>query len=167
MSSLPKNLFASVLAGLLVATVAHAQIKVGDRCPDLSAAGLEGTVPATAGQVVWVDFWASWCAPCKASFPVYAKINDELRPRGLSLIAVSVDEKAADYTAFLKREKPPFATVRDAGQKVVAAFRPPAMPTTYLIDRRGVVRFIHSGFHGADTEKELRAELTALLAEKP
>ena len=167
MLSLPKLISRSLLAAVLATAIARAEIKVGDRSPDLHTVGLEGTVPATTGQVVWVDFWASWCAPCKASFPVYAKLNEELRSRGLSLIAVNVDEKAADYTAFLKREKPSFATPRDAAQKVVAAFKPPSMPTTYLVDRKGVVRYIHSGFHGADTEKELRAELAILLEEKP
>jgi thiol-disulfide isomerase/thioredoxin len=167
MPFLPKHLLPGLLAVLLTAATVRAEIKIGDRCPDLQSAGLEGTVPATAGQVVWVDFWASWCAPCKASFPVYAKLHAEFRARGLSLIAVGVDEKVADYTAFLKREQPPFATPRDAGQKVVAAFKPPSMPTSYLIDRRGIVRFIHSGFHGADTEKHLRAELEILLKEKP
>ncbi len=154
-------------AALAFLPAARAEIKVGDVFPSLATAGLSGgEVPATDGRVVLVDFWASWCAPCKASFPAYARINADYAPRGLTIIAVSVDEKAPAFSSFVKKWQPPFVAVRDGEQKLVQAVAVPAMPTSYLIGRDGRVRFIHQGFHGSETERELRKNLDGILAEK-
>jgi thiol-disulfide isomerase/thioredoxin len=144
----------------------RAELKVGDMFPALASAGLAGDVPATAGKVTIVDFCASWCAPCKASFPSYAKLYTEYAPRGLVVVAVSVDEKAADYEAFVKKLNPPFVVLRDKEQQLVRAVQVPTMPTSYLLGRDGKVRYVHQGFHGEATERELRKEIDALLAEK-
>jgi thiol-disulfide isomerase/thioredoxin len=138
----------------------------GDPFPSLAAAGLDGGAPpATARKVVLVDFWASWCAPCKASFPAYAQLQAEYAPRGLVIVAVSVDEDPAAYAAFLARFRPTFAVRRDSGQRLVRLIDVPAMPTCYLLGRDGRVRFVHHGFHGEDTERELRREIDRLLAD--
>lgn len=151
--------------GALVAP-AHAAIAVGDRFPDLTEAGLTaGELPATEGKVVLVDFWASWCAPCKASFPAFARLHAAFVDRGLVIVAVSVDEKPAAYAGFVKKWQPPFATLLDQTQTLVRAVEVPAMPTSYLIGRDGRVREIHQGFHGAATERELHAAIEQLLAE--
>jgi len=156
-----------ILAVALLATAARADIKVGDTFPALDSVGLAGgTLPATTGKVLVVDFWASWCAPCKASFPALGKINAEYAPRGVVLVGVSVDEKASAYAAFVKKQAPPFPALHDAKQQLVRAVKVPAMPTTYLIGRDGKVRSIHAGYHGDATDKLLRTELDALLAEK-
>jgi thiol-disulfide isomerase/thioredoxin len=144
----------------------RADVGVGQPFPALTTAGLVGTLPATNGQVVLVDFWASWCAPCKASFPAFAKLHADYASRGLVIVAVSVDEKASAYDGFIKKMKPPFAVVHDASQKLVGEVKVPSMPTSYLIGRDGRVRFLHSGYHGDSTERELRQEIDTLLAEK-
>ena len=149
---------------------ARADIKAGDTFPPLAPAGvvaLPGAeLPATAGQVILVDFWASWCAPCKASFPALAKIHADFAPRGLVIAAVSIDEKPAAAAAFAKKLAPPFATLHDRDQKLVKQVVVPTMPTSYLVDRTGKVRFVHEGFHGDATDKQLRHEIETLLAEK-
>lgn len=169
MSPRIKFLLALPLALALV-TFARAEIKVGDPFPALAPAGVVAisgaALPATDGQVVLVDFWASWCAPCKASFPSLAKIHTDLAPRGLVLLAISIDEKPAAAAAFAKKLAPPFATLHDREQKLVKAVVVPTMPTSYLVDRTGKVRFVHDGFHGAATEKLLRSQIESLLAEK-
>jgi thiol-disulfide isomerase/thioredoxin len=143
-----------------------AQIAPGDAFPALSAAALGAApLPATAGQVTLVDFWASWCAPCKASFPAYSRLQSDYRARGLVVVAVSVDEGADAYAAFVARLKPTFRTARDAHHLLVAQVQVPTMPTCYLVDRAGRVRFVHPGFHGDATERQLRAEVERLLAE--
>ena len=152
---------------LALAAPAIAEVKPGQPFPDLAGFALEGTLPARTGQVVLVDFWATWCAPCKASFPAYSQLQRELAPRGFVLLAVSVDKTAAPYDEFLKRFSPSFPTVRDGAQKLIAVVQVPAMPTSYLIDRKGVVRSVHSGFHGDATVRELREEIIRLLEEKP
>jgi thiol-disulfide isomerase/thioredoxin len=154
-------------AAALLAASARAQVAPGSTFPVLTSAGLVGApLPDTSGRVVLVDFWASWCAPCKASFPAYTRLQAAYADRGLAVIAVSVDESPDAFAAFVAKMKPGFVTVHDAGQKLVGAVRVPTMPTSYLVDRSGKVRFVHAGFHGDQTERELRREIVTLLAEK-
>lgn len=151
-------------------TRVRAEIKVGDVFPSLANTGLVnlagGDLPATAGQVVLVDFWASWCAPCKASFPAMERLHQEFGGKGLVVTAISVDEKPAAATAFWKRLAPPFATLHDRELKLVKAVVVPTMPTSYLLARDGRVRYVHRGFRGDSTERELRQQIQLLLAEK-
>lgn len=159
---------AALAVAALLAARARADLKVGDAFPALAPAGLVnlagGDIPEVTGQVTLVDFWASWCAPCKASFPAMAKLYAALGPRGFRIIAVSVDEKPADAVSFWKRLAPPFITLRDRQQKLVQEVSVPTMPTSYLLDRHGRVRFVHSGFHG--DLAELQKEVEQLLDEK-
>lgn len=165
---LPRNpiLLAAVFAFATVC--ARADLKVGDAFPSLDSAGLVNlggdAVPRVDGKVTLVDFWASWCAPCKASFPAMAKLYDEYSSHGLQIIAVSIDEKPAAAVAFWKKMAPPFVALHDRDQKLVEQVQVPTMPTSYLLDREGHVRFIHGGYHGDLTE--LRHEIETLLAAK-
>jgi thiol-disulfide isomerase/thioredoxin len=159
-----------LLVALAGAALLRADVRVGEPFPALAPAGVinlaGGELPTTAGQVVLVDFWASWCAPCKASFPAMAKIHADYAARGLVIAAVSVDEKPAAALAFWKKLSPPFATLHDRAQKLVKQVVVPTMPTSYLLDRAGKVRFIHDGFHGDATDQQLRHDIDTLLAEK-
>ena len=166
----PRNVLLS-LAVLVAASSAVAAVKVGDAFPSFTTAGVTGLldakVPDTAGKIVLVDFWASWCAPCKASFPMMAKLHADYAARGLVIAAVGVDEKPAAAESFVKKLAPPFGTLFDRQQKLVKQVAVPAMPTSYLLGPDGRVRFMHQGFHGDATERELRQQIEALLAEKP
>lgn len=159
---------AAALAGGLTCSVdssVHAASWAeGAKLPDLSAFGLQGTLPKTPGKVVYLDFWASWCAPCKASFPVLAGWHKEFASRGFLVLGVSVDEEAAAMNAFLSKNTVGFPVVHDAGHKLVAAANVKTMPTSFLIDRKGVIRVVHSGFHEKD-KAALKAKIESLLAE--
>ena len=148
----------------------YAETKVGDVFPELASAGLvplgSAEVPATTGKVVLVDFWASWCAPCKASFPMMARLHQDFSQRGLVVTAIGINEKPAAAATFAKKLAPPFATLHDREQKLVKQVVVPTMPTSYLVGRDGRVRFVHQGFHGDATDRELRKQIELLLAEK-
>jgi len=160
-----------LLALLALPLLARGEIKAGDAFPALESAGLvnlAGTsVPATAGRIVLVDFWASWCAPCKASFPAMGKVHADYASRGFEIVAVSVDDKPAAATAFWKKMAAPFVGLHDPQKKLVQQVEVPTMPTSYLLDRAGKVRFVHVGFHGDSSVQELRKQIDALLAENP
>ncbi len=162
---------ALALVVLLALVPLRAEVKVGAPFPALATAGLVrlagGDLPATAGKVVLIDFWASWCAPCKASFPMMAALHRDYAARGLVIAAIGIDEKPEAAAAFVRKLAPPFPTLHDRGQRLVPRVAPPAMPTSYLVGRDGRVRHLHAGFHGERTERELRRQIEALLAETP
>lgn len=159
-----------LIFALLLAPALRAEVKVGDAFPALTTAGLvplgSAEVPATAGKVVLVDFWASWCAPCKASFPMMAQLHKDFASRGLVIAAIGIDEKPAAAASFAKKLSPPFPTLHDPGQKLVKQVVVPTMPTSYLVGRDGRVRLVHQGFHGDATDRELRKQIEVLLAEQ-
>ena len=153
------------LAALLAGTIftAQAALKVGDTLPDLASFKLEGKLPdSLKGKIVVVDFWASWCLPCAKSFPVLDELQKKFGDR-LVVVAVNVDEQASKMDTFLKKHPVTFTVVRDAGQKLVAAAEPATMPTSFILDGEGKVRFLHNGFHGEDTRKEYITEIESLL----
>lgn len=152
------------LCALLGSNAGAGGLKTGDTFPDLQAAGLEGHCPADLkGKTVLVDFWASWCGPCKQSFPVMEELHKQYGPRGLVIIAISVDQNKRDMADFLKKNPVSFAVLRDAAQKLVARVDVAAMPSSFLLDGQGKVRFIHTGFHGVETRKEYERQIESLL----
>ena len=116
------------------------------------------------GKVVYLDFWASWCGPCRMSFPQLEQLRQDLSPRGFEVLAVNVDEFEADALTFLEEIPVSYPVVRDGEAVTPRAYGILGMPTGYLIDREGVVRLVHQGFRKHDGAK-LRAEIIQLLGE--
>ncbi len=111
------------------------------------------------GKVTVVDFWATWCAPCRESFPAYEQLMKE-RP-DVAFVAVSVDDDPAAIPAFIEETHVTFPVAWDEGQGVSQRYAPPTMPTSYVIDKNGIVRFVHSGFRAGD-EAEIGAVVDGL-----
>jgi cytochrome c biogenesis protein CcmG/thiol:disulfide interchange protein DsbE len=117
------------------------------------------------GQVVLVDIWASWCAPCKSSFPSLDALYRELHPRGLEVLAVNVDERRRDAEAFLSVHPHEMQVFLDPRGRAPEAFGADAMPSSFLIDRSGKIRFRHAGYT-ATTAEAYREEISRLLDEE-
>lgn len=118
------------------------------------------------GRVLLVDFWASWCEPCREEFPEFEAMYRDLRERGVEIIAISVDRKRENAEAFLAKHPASFPVIHDPNRAIADRFKPRAMPTAYIIDQSGVVRFVHLGFQRSYLTT-YREEITRLLAEGP
>lgn len=116
------------------------------------------------GKVVLLDFWASWCGPCKTSFPVLDTLYRDLHPRGLEVLAVNVDERPGDAEEFLRARPHQMLVTFDPKGRAPEAFGVDAMPSSYLIDRQGRIRFTHIGFPPG-AAAAYRREVDLLLAE--
>ena len=107
-------------------------------------------LPALKGQVVYLDFWASWCAPCLASFPFMNHLQQTLGPHGLTVIAVNVDRNRADAEQFLHQHPAQFRVIFDPQGVLPERFSVHGMPSSFVIDRNGVVQIRHEGFRLTD-----------------
>ena len=116
------------------------------------------------GKVVLVDFWASWCGPCRQAFPKYDAMGKRHAEAGFVVLGVNVDEQRADAERFLKAVPVSFEVAFDSGGNAPRAFGVTAMPTSYLVGRDGRVRAVHLGFKPSDAEK-IEAEVIAALKE--
>jgi thiol-disulfide isomerase/thioredoxin len=137
--------------------------EVGKPLPDPGGFAFDGAWPSLRGKVVLVDFWASWCGPCKKSFPALEALHQRYKAKGLVVIGVSVDEDPAAMDRFLKQHAVSFPIVRDKSQKFVQTAKIGAMPTSLLVDRQGTIRFINSGFKGSASEAAMRQQIEQLL----
>ncbi|MGZ8190318.1 MAG: TlpA family protein disulfide reductase [Methylococcaceae bacterium] len=117
------------------------------------------------GNVVYVDFWASWCGPCAKSFPFLNNLDHEFRDRGLKIVGVNMDEKPEDMKEFIAQYPANFTIALPPNEQCALDFGVKAMPSSYIIDRKGSIRLVHLGFRAGEAE-ELRKLITQLLAEK-
>lgn len=114
------------------------------------------------GKVTIVDFWATWCEPCKKSFPKYQELYVKYKASGLEIVAVSVDDEKNGIADFAKTYGAKFPVAWDEGHKVAGCYDPPGMPSAFVIDKNGVVKHLHKGYHDGE-EKEIEKEIKALL----
>ena len=143
-------------------------VAVGDPAPPLSlpdAKGATVSLAALKGKVVYVDFWASWCAPCRRSFPWMGEMQQKYGPKGFVVLAVNVDKKRSDADRFLAVTPGAFTIVFDPTGATPTAWDVKGMPTSYVIDRQGRVVHVDAGFRD-DTKPALEAKLQAVL-DKP
>ena len=116
------------------------------------------------GKVVYMDFWASWCPPCRISLPLLNELHNELQAEGFEVVAINGDENREDLLRFLQQCPVDFTIAVDPEGKCPQAYEVVAMPSSYLIDRKGIVRHVHQGFRKEDIEA-IRQLVRALLAE--
>lgn len=131
-----------------------------------TADGAVVDVQALRGQVVLIDIWASWCLPCKAAFPQLDALHREYHARGLDVLAVNVDERRRDADAFLQGKTPAMSVLFDPEGQAPLALRVKGMPTSFLIDRKGAIRFVHEGYSDK-VVRDYEPEIEQLLQEAP
>lgn len=156
------------LATFAFATLAFSAqaTEVGQLAPQFTLPALKSNSPTElkqfTGKVIYLDFWASWCAPCKTSFPLLNKLHQKLKAQGFEVIAVNLDEDKALGEKFLQEVPVDFTVLRDASGEWADKFVVDSMPTSFIIDKNGVVQKIHHGFVSDDI-KEIETKVTELL----
>lgn len=169
-NSLNAASLAALLAALFVMSPA-ASLELNARAPDfetkvITEPGGNFKLSQQRGKVVYVDFWASWCAPCRVSFPILDALAAKYGAQGFMVVGVNQDESVKDREAFRQKVPVKFALLEDGDHDVAKAFDVKAMPCGYLVDRKGMLRRIHLGFD-ASTPAKLEAEIQLLLKESP
>lgn len=144
---------------------------VGNPAPDFSVASMTGSRGAVSlkglrGNVVLVDFWGTYCLPCKHSFPKLQELNAAYSARGLHVVGISEDEAddKGKIATFADTYGAKFTIGWDEDRAIARRYKPDVMPSTYVIDKKGVVRFAHVGYHDGD-EISIRKEIESLLAQ--
>ncbi len=116
-------------------------------------------------NVVLVNFWASWCAPCQNELPELNALAKEFSGKKVRVVAINVDKKKADGQKALERlglKRAALEVEWDTASKTVSAWDIQAMPSSFIVDRKGIIRFVHTGFHANDPAT-WRSEIAALL----
>jgi thiol-disulfide isomerase/thioredoxin len=155
------------LAGAMLAVPALAA-KAGEAAPAFELTAANGQRVALAdlrGRVVYVDFWASWCAPCRRSFPWMNAIAARYAGEGLTIVGINVDKRREDAERFLRDTPAAFTIAYDAQGTTPAAYAVAGMPSSYLVDRQGVIVDVEEGFHEA-RRAGVEARIRAALAQR-
>lgn len=143
-----------VLAAGLAASQARA-LEAGTPAPDLELPGQVQTVKLSEylGKVVYLDFWASWCGPCRQSFPWMNTMQEKYQGRDFQVIGVNLDARHADAEKFLSQVPAKFMVAFDSKADTARLFGVKGMPTSLLIGRDGKVIYQHAGFNGESRDK--------------
>jgi cytochrome c biogenesis protein CcmG/thiol:disulfide interchange protein DsbE len=172
LNRLIKLVYLTIALGTLIPVVATAT-EEGVAAPDFSLPGVRPEDPQIVlselqGNIVYVDFWASWCLPCIRSLPQINELFDKYRTQGFSVVAITIDSPIEDALDFLADLEVPIAyhVVSDITADIMDEYGVIGMPTSFLIDRQGIVRKVHAGFREGDTAL-LEQALITLLAEQP
>jgi len=158
-----KHIVSSILLAFLF--FSHNSFAAFNQSPDINLPGMNGNVQLESlkGKVVYLDFWASWCLPCKKSFPWMYDIKQSYADQGFEILAVNLDKDKALADAFLKEMKINFKVAFDESGETASDYKLRGMPSSYLIGRDGKVYASHIGFRDDDKAK-LEQAIKSLLS---
>ena len=154
-----KAVFFSMIT-LLASYVAMAQVKPGNMSPEISLPNVNDSIinlSSLKGKVVLIDFWASWCGPCRAANPSVVKLYNKLKDKGFEVFGVSIDSKKANWVKAIKQDKIKYTQVNDNGgwnSTVAATFGVNQIPTSFLLDKTGKVVAID--LEGKELENKIK-----------
>ncbi len=159
-----------VMAALLAplsAPFSALAVTVNDQAPDFTLKSLEGTnlrLDEYKGQVVLINFWASWCGPCRQEMPLLDRIHQRYSDAGFAVLGVNVEGQIAPAKEIADSTGVTFPLLIDENQRVAEVYDLEAMPSSVLVDRDGVVRYVHRGYKPGDEAKYLEV-VKQLIAE--
>lgn len=161
-----KSQMLALLTLTAVSTSAWA-LEEGDQAPVFDLPSIYADHPAIStasleGKTVYVDFWASWCAPCLSSLPLYNDMYHKYKDQGLEIVAINVDNPIEDGLDFLLDTPLDFLIPADPDGEAAELFEVIGMPTSYLIEPDGTVKLVHMGFRSGDIEMIEEAILDSL-----
>ena len=145
-----------LVAGLLSLAGAANAVGLQDEAPDFTLENLTGgnmRLEEYRGQVVLINFWASWCGPCRQEMPILDRLHHRYEDTGFAVLGINVEGESAPAQEIVDRTNVTFPILIDDGQKVSELYNLEAMPSTVVVDRDGVVRYIHRGYKPGDEAK--------------
>lgn len=148
-----------------IAVPVHAAVSVGSTIADFtlpSASGKNIKFSELRGKVVLVNFWATWCGPCRQEMPLLNDIHKEYSAKGFTMLGINIDNKPKNAIKMMKKLGVNFPVVFDKSKSVSEQMGVEAMPFTVLVDRAGKARYVHKGYVSGD-EKIYRAEIMKVL----
>lgn len=162
----------------ILASVVYANLSPGTKAPNFTLPTLDGKNftleehSRKAGNVVVMDIWATWCPPCRGEIPYLINIQKELKGKKAMIVGVSIDDQKSTVQSFAKEQGINYTIALDpGGNKLGKSYSIGGIPATYVIDKKGVIRYVHSGFPRDPKEQKREAasiknEVNKLLAEK-
>ena len=154
---------AGLALALTVPSLPAVALDLGQAVPDIALGAGAERLSQLKGKVVYVDFWASWCGPCRQSFPWMNEMQGKYGAKGLQIVGVNLDAKRADADQFLAQVPAKFSVGFDAKGDSAKQFGVKGMPTSVLIGPDGKVLAVHQGFKDED-RKELEAKFVSALS---
>ncbi len=161
-----KIFFTFAISAMLIFNYASAS-KLEGTAPDFtldSASGENIRLSDYIGEVVMINFWASWCGPCRQEMPLLEALHEKYNMMGFTMLGINLDEKRADADALLAQIPVSFPILFDPESKISRLYNVKAMPTTILLDRDGNLRFLHKGYQSGFEDK-YEADIKALIRE--
>jgi thiol-disulfide isomerase/thioredoxin len=163
-----KSSYKILLSGFLAALLNLVPISsYATGAPDFKLPGTAKEIKLShyKNKVVYIDFWASWCTPCKQSFPWMNQIQSRYRDQGFEIIAINLDDQRTAADDFLHQLRADFTIAYDPQGAIAQRYNLTVMPTSYLLNRKGEISYVHQGFKSADRDA-MESKIKALLAKK-
>lgn len=162
----------SIVSGALALTLvaggaAVASVGKGQKAPDFSVSTLKGgklSLSSLKGKVVVLDFWAQWCEPCKRELPELERLSKAYAGKDVAFVSINIDKQKDNAARLAQQLGVTFDVGLDPAGSVAGQYDLPKMPTSFVIDKKGVVRYVHEGFEGSGDVERFKKEIDELLA---